>query len=391
MNRFSFALVTLLRWSVRLLPASRRDWGEAVHTEAALAPPGWERAVWVSGGLWTVARQMSTVRRLGASLVAVAVGTVIAWLDWHPGSANPAMPANRISVITITLLLASLPWLARLLLGPVADNRVARTVRVSGYLAVYALLAVLTGLSRFASSRFDHFQAFDQNNWEADMRAQAVAGAAIYISVFAAYAVAVLALTSHRAAAHPATMKAGVLAGGGLAGFLYALMPLGNPLQPQDTWVANGYLLALVLAPLVALLVAVPIALRRDTRDLDDTQRTATGAAVGFYAGATTAVLLATFTILTMLLLPRQVDLKWDNPNPNVPHGTTYEVQMSVGDAAIKYQIGLVVLPLLGLLLGAISGAVSPAGKSRPATGSPSGSGPVPGADYAGVSKAPTS
>ncbi len=75
-------------------------------------------------------------------------------------------------------------------------------------------------------------------------------------------------------------------------------MPLGNPLQLKGTWVAIGYLPALV--PVIALVAAGPITLRRDTRDLDDTKRMTTGAAIGFYAGATTAILLATFTILTM-------------------------------------------------------------------------------------------
>jgi hypothetical protein len=58
-----------------------------------------------------------------------------------------------------------------------------------------------------------------------------------------------------------------------------------------------------------------------------------------------------------MVLLPRQVELKWANPNPNVPHGTDFELQMSVGDAAGKYEVGLLVLPLLGLVLGAAGGA----------------------------------
>jgi hypothetical protein len=44
------------------------------------------------------------------------------------------------------------------------------------------------------------------------------------------------------------------------------------------------------------------------------------------------------------------------NPDPNVPHGTTYEIQMSLSDTATKYQIGLLLGPLLGLALGALGG-----------------------------------
>jgi hypothetical protein len=92
------------------------------------------------------------------------------------------------------------------------------------------------------------------------------------------------------------------------------------------------------------------------------------GAVGGLCAGGTAALLLAILTIATMLLLPRQVDLEWGNPDPNVPHGTPGEVQMSVGDAAIKYQAGLVIGPLLGLVLGAVGGGivVRRAGTPRP-------------------------
>ena len=66
-----------------------------------------------------------------------------------------------------------------------------------------------------------------------------------------------------------------------------------------------------------------------------------------------------------MLLLPRQVDLKWANPDPAVAHGTPYEVQMSVGDAAIKYEAGLLLGPVVGLVLGVIGG-VAMAGADEP-------------------------
>src|SRR5690349_9363751 len=107
------------------------------------------------------------LRRAVAAIAGLAAGTLLVWWDWHPGSANPAMPVNRATMIGAGLLLAVLPWVIRPLLGPAADNRPARIVRVGGYLTLYALLLVMVGLSRFAGSRFDDFQAFDQHHWEA--------------------------------------------------------------------------------------------------------------------------------------------------------------------------------------------------------------------------------
>ena len=42
---------------VRLLPAGRRDWAEAVWAEAREVPAGWPRLAWRAGGVWLVARE----------------------------------------------------------------------------------------------------------------------------------------------------------------------------------------------------------------------------------------------------------------------------------------------------------------------------------------------
>ena len=49
MNRLATAVGALLRWLTTLLPPSHRDWGEAVHAEAADIPPGWPRLRWYAG------------------------------------------------------------------------------------------------------------------------------------------------------------------------------------------------------------------------------------------------------------------------------------------------------------------------------------------------------
>jgi hypothetical protein len=267
------------------------------------------------------------MRSAGYSLLGLVAGSMLVWLDWHAGSANPAAPVNRAAMIAVVLLLVVLPRV----LGPVAPGRTARTVRVAGYVSIYALLAALTGLSRFAGSRFDHFTAFDQANWEADMRSGAVVGAVLMVLLIGGYAAAVSVLTSRRMAVESRTLVIGTGCGLALTLAVYAFMPVGN--------VSHAFVLAVL--PPAAMLAAGVLAggLRQ-------------GVIAGLCAGGTAALLLGTLTIATMVLLPGQVDLEWANPDPSVPHGTLFELQMSVGDAAIRYQAGLLLGPFAGVVCG---------------------------------------
>jgi len=265
------------------------------------------------------------MRSAGYSLSSLTFGAVLVWLGWHAGSANPAAPFDRVAMVVLVVVLAVLP----LVLGPVAPNRTARIVRVAGYVSIYALLVALTGLSRYAGSRFDHFTAFDQADWEADMRSGAVISGMLMIGLIGGYAVAVLRLTSQRMAVEPRTLVIGTGCGLAPALAVYAFMPVGN----------TSHAFVLAVLPPAALLAAGVLAPRQ-------------GVIAGLCAGATAALLLATLTIATMVLLPGQVDLEWANPDPSVPHGTLFELQMSVSDAAIRYQLGLLLGPAAGLAIG---------------------------------------
>ncbi|MBO3749505.1 hypothetical protein J5X84_25795 [Streptosporangiaceae bacterium NEAU-GS5] len=351
-------LTAALRRAVRLLPPDRRGWGSALLAEAASVPEGWPRVRWLLGGLRMIAGQALvgwTARLLraagaeppgavqvGGSLIALATGGLLVWLDWHPGSENVAAPVNRASMVAVVALLAAAPWIARPLLGPVAPNRTARLVRIGGYLTVYGVLAVVVAVSRFAGSRFDHFKAFDQANHDAEVRSQAIAGVVIVLMLFGGYATAILTMTSRRLAPPPATLARATVFGVLCALACYSLMPLGNPLQLGNPWLQAVYVLALILVP-AGLLAA-------GARG---------GIVAGLWTGLTAAPLTAVLTVTTMLFLPRHVDLIWANPSPFVPHGTPYEIQMTMGDTAGKYQIGLFLGPIAGLLVGAFRSATS--------------------------------
>ena len=45
------------RGAVRLVPAARRDWAEAVWAEAHEVPAGWPRLAWRAGGVLLIAKE----------------------------------------------------------------------------------------------------------------------------------------------------------------------------------------------------------------------------------------------------------------------------------------------------------------------------------------------
>jgi len=68
----------LLAAAMRVLPASRRDLGEALLAEAAAVPPGRQRLAWLAGGAWFALRE-GVLRRSGYGLglaAAVAVDRI---------------------------------------------------------------------------------------------------------------------------------------------------------------------------------------------------------------------------------------------------------------------------------------------------------------------------
>src|SRR5580658_9568196 len=111
------------RGAVRLVPAARREWAEAVWAEAHEVPAGWRRLAWRAGGVLLIAKEAQMVRRIGVLLVFVAAAGAAAWGAW-PGSPVSHGAAVQGGIITTVLLLAGLPLLARRWLGP-PDSRAA--------------------------------------------------------------------------------------------------------------------------------------------------------------------------------------------------------------------------------------------------------------------------
>ncbi len=189
------------------------------------------------------------------------------------------------------------------------------------------------------------------------------------IAMMAGYAAAILGVTARRSSVAPTTLAVGAGIGLTVALTMYAMMPLGNLPHLADRAAATGYAIALLLVPVggfgTAGLLASRWARHGPHSASAEPNRVREGILSGLCAGGTAAVLLSVLTISTMLIFPTHVDLKWANPDPDVPHGTPYEVRMSVGDSAGKYLFDLLLGPLIGLGLGAIGGLALSEGITR--------------------------
>src|SRR5579859_4299199 len=147
MSRVSRITATAGRGAVRLVPADRRDWAEAVWAEAHEAPAGWPRLAWRAGGLALIVKEGQMARTIGSWLLFALAAGVAAWGAW-PGSTVSHGAAIQGGIITTLALLAGLPLLARLWLGP-PESRAARWLRAGFSAAILALLPIQAAIGLF--------------------------------------------------------------------------------------------------------------------------------------------------------------------------------------------------------------------------------------------------
>jgi hypothetical protein len=352
MNAWTRAVTALLRRMVLLLPRERRDWVEAVWAEADDVPAGRRRASWLLGGVWVLVRQARPLRLLAYAFGLAAFVVADVGVAGGPGQGSSTVVTGT----AFALMLAVLPFLGRWYppWGPVANNRPARLVRAGGYLAICALVLLAHGIARIGGTRFS----------DADLRemlAGHIVGAVINFAILGGYVAAVLALTSRRSAIAPRTLTVGAGAGVAIGLFVYGLTPFGHRLPLAGPTLSTLYMLALFAIPVTLTVVTGVVAARgvpvADLPTADHGPQVRQGLAAGVCAGGTAALTGAILTMATILRWPDRVPLMWANPDANVPHGTPYELAMSISDSAARYVPILFFAPLLGLVLGALGGA----------------------------------
>jgi hypothetical protein len=362
MDRLDRTITGLARYSVRVMPAERREWAEAVWAEAGEVPAR-RRLSWVAGGLWTVTRQAGIVRRIGywLGVAALAAGaSEMVSLVWQgapvaPGFRSVSVPQMNLGTgiyvdpnttgdfrslaITTVVVLAVLPWVARRrgAFGPVSDSPAARVVRVGGCAAICVLALVLARLAQTLGENLAGGGALagaivtsltvilvvaarlwlrgPGNTATPELQGLLTLGfgAAVFMLFFfgclfgggtseliTAYAAGAFAVTARDSRIAPATLAFGVGAGVACGLIWYAAARAGNP------WLTLVVAAAVLAAPIAAGAAAAwrtpgrndPEALRRE--------RLRQGLTAGVLTGGVTALLITLLTFGTMVVLHRQ-------------------------------------------------------------------------------------
>ena len=367
MRLMTRVMVVLLRWSAALWPADRRMWTRALQTEAEEIPDGWSRLAWLAGGVRLTVLEAGLARRLGYPVVFAAAAAGIAWSAWSGPAGDSAVVINRVDAITVTVVLAGLPWAVRRACGPVAGYRPARLARAGGYAAVLALVLVKAAVERVADA--------PPNNLSAP--GMAWAGEVVFLAVMVGYAVMILACTARRSPAVGAEVAIGAALGIGV----YLLGPLGFPLRFTGWWPARLYDAALALGVLLALCAPVAAGVlvsRRAGGAARSSSRVRHGALAGLRTGACAALVVSVVSTATIALLPYDHGLRswaaghigqWTPAVGQVTPLVGSRLGYVAGNSAFAagYLIVLLLSPLFGCALGAWAGRA--AGRPRLAPG----------------------
>jgi hypothetical protein len=338
----------------RLVPAGRRDWAEAVWAEAGEVPPGLRRLAWLAGGVRVIAREAIVARAIGRWLLFAAAAAVAAQAAWPDRAGGLGTVVARMDVITIVALLAGLPLLARWLLGPAGETRLARFLRACGYAAVLALMAAKASIPRAGEDGFTGPAL--QFEWFLEI---------FFLAIMAGYVTAILAVTGRRPRVAPATLAIGTGAGIALGVVMYAVAPLGLSKNATEPWLAGSAIDPVVALAWILLLgspvVTAVMAVRRYRGP--DSPREPAGARLwqGIMAGLLStgagALVVTVLGTATIALMPRAAWLRqWLFPGRHLLAAAIRSHELAAtSDIVGGYGLILIGFPVIGLALGIVS------------------------------------
>ena len=362
------------RGAIRLVPAARRDWAEAVWAEAYEVPTGWPRLIWRVGGVRLIAKEAQMVRRAGILvLVAVAAGAA-AWGAW-PGSPVSHGAAIQGGIVVTLTLLVGLPLLMRWRLGP-PDNRAARWLRAGFYAAILAALPIQAAVGMFVGAvprsgidrhTFDVFQGAGVPG--SSSGGPDWGGEVGILLLTACYLAVVLALTARRAPVAPATLAISAGAGLALGVMMYAVAPLGvNFKYPYRPWLPGSEAeVAGTLAWILlfgAPLVAGAIAGRRCPVPDDPAEASAArlwqGLAAGLVSGGVGALFVTVSGSGSVALLVNSAWVRdWLYRGQHLTASAVYGRELFASQNAGSYFFLLGFFPIIGLVMALIGTAIA--------------------------------
>ena len=390
----------LSRAAARLVPAERRDWAEALWAEADEVPPGLARLAWRAGGMRLIAREALLMRRAGRSLVFAAAAAWVAWAAWPGPAGNVATAVARVDVVTVLLVLAGLPLLARWLFGPAAAGPMARVLRAGAYAAVLALTVAKGRVEQVVNA--PPVVAYQATHGGLPPLSYTWFTETVFLLIVAGYVAAILVMTARRSPVAPATLAIGTGAGVLLGVVMCAVTPLGLTNGATEPWLAGSAIDPVVALAWILLLggpiVAGGMAGRRYRGPGSPEQavnaKVWQGVAAGFLATGVGALIVAVLGTGTVAMMPRAGWLlRWLYPGQHLLAAVARHRELMAGMNASGYgTLGygwiLLAFPVIGLILGAsgsswVHNVTSGDPDSPPGGGPGSGGGGPPGPEPA--------
>lgn len=262
----------------------------------------------------------------------------------------------KIGIGAIVVMLAVLSWIGRRSSGQLESG--ARIVRVGGSIALCALVLVVVCVLRFKDAAGTPVVVAHRVDPDFSQTSEDIQLSLMLFGVVAFYAAVLTAMTSRRWRLSPRSQTVGTAIAVVAGLILCALVPLGSFLQPSDARMLIVYRTALVLLAVVAPFAADAVACRRARVDGRGRWRSGLhAAAAGLMAAAATALVLSVVMLAGMLIFSGRV-------TPVADCGPCLDslasIRRTVGGAAgVLLFMVMSVAPLVGLLAGAVGGAVT--------------------------------
>jgi hypothetical protein len=367
MSRLNRVVAAAGRGAVRLLPAGRRDWFEAVWAEAYEVPPGLPRLAWRAGGIWMLAREALMPRRLIKVVLFAAAAVAAVWVAWPSPTVGHAL-IGRVGVVVTVLLLAGLPLLARRLFGPASASRAGRSLRVFCCAAILALIPARVIVEVFAdlTPRQEDYQRIYNLFNGIGVRGTSSggppwSGEIAILLIIAGYVTVLLWLTSQRSQLNRSTLAIGTGTGLLLGLVMYAVAPLGLGLDATNPWLAGADadpLIALAWLLLLGGPVAAAVLAARCCREADGSVPFAglairQGIAAGVLATLTGALLVTALGTGTTALMLRSAALRnWLYHGQHLDALALYQHELYSSTGTQMYVLICVAFPVIGLIMG---------------------------------------
>ena len=367
MSRLNRVVAAAGRGMVRLLPAGRREWFEAVWAEAYEVPPGLPRLAWRAGGIWMLAREALMPRRLAKAVLFALAAAAAAWVAWPSPAVSHAL-IGRVGVIATVLLLAGLTLLARRLFGPASPSRAGRSLRVFCCAAILALIPARVIVEVFADLTPRHEDYLRIYNLFNGIGVPGVSsggppwpGEIAILLIIAGYVTVLLWLTSQRSALNRSTLAIGTGMGLLLGLVIYAVAPLGLGLDVTNPWLPGADadpLIALAWLLLLGGPVAASVLAARYCRDAGGSVpypgfAIRQGIAAGVLATLTGALLVTALGTGTTALMLRSAALRnWLYHGQHLNALALYQHELYSSMGTQMYVLICVAFPVIGLIMG---------------------------------------